>query len=292
MSRATIHLQNSDALEILGFSRNAKPSPEQIQSAFHNAAAMYHPDRGGDTEAMRGIIAARDCLLPSAADEERHAKRRAATLESPRALEMQAFSERVGVNITDCWLALQRIQKWGLTLDHPRAAVLARGEANRAFRETHALGMSLESAEMLSASAGGLDDEMANLAEKCRDALSDEKLAPGQEEGSEDDRRIDEALELKHSVKPRDKNILELRFDKGLSIAEIAAHVGKTRSAIYAAFDRMCPVMHAAKERKEWADKHCNLDNLTGKDAPAPVVLEKDGQLGWNLDGDDGEVQP
>lgn len=277
-------MNRASALEILSFSHNEKPSPEKIQTAFRNAAAIHHPDRGGDAEAMRSIIAARDCLLPAAATEERHLRRRAATLESPLAHEMRAFSEKCGVDLTDCWLALQRIQKWNLTLDHPRAAVLARAESNRTYRETHALGFSFESAEMLAASASGLDDKMADLVEQCRDALSDERLAPGQEEGSEDDRRIDEALELKSALKPLDQKILEMRFEKGMSIREIAAQLGKTRSAVYEAFKRMRPIMHEAKKRKEWADAHCNLQNLTAYDVPARIVLAKDGQLGWDLE--------
>lgn len=52
----------------------------------------------------------------------------------PSIAEIQAFAARASADIASCWLALPRIQKWGLTLDHPRAAKLARGEANRSVR--------------------------------------------------------------------------------------------------------------------------------------------------------------
>lgn len=280
-------MNRADALRVLGFAHDVEPTAEEVQSAFRALATVTHPDHGGDGDVMRDLIEARDTLLPHAKAKTRAKTRRARTLENPRTQEMQAFSERVGVNVTDCWLALQRIQKWGLTLDHPRAAVLARGEANRAYRETHALGMSFESAEMLAASSAHLDADLSDLVEKCRDALSDERLAPGQPEGSADDQRIDHLLSLKYQAKPRDREILELRFEQGLNIKEIAARVGKTRGAVYEAFKRMRSLMRDAKIRQDWSDAHCNFQCLATKDTPAAVVLDKTGQLGWDL-----EVQP
>ncbi|MBW9248892.1 MAG: hypothetical protein GJU72_07450 [Acidithiobacillus ferriphilus] len=48
--------------------------------------------------------------------------------------EIEAFSKKIKVDLASCWLAIPRIQKWGLSLDHPRAGKLARGEMNRGIR--------------------------------------------------------------------------------------------------------------------------------------------------------------
>ena len=61
-------------------------------------------------------------------------------MNRPTDQEIAAFSARIKVDLADCYLALPRIQKWGLLLDHPRAGKLARAEANRSIRSEWAGG--------------------------------------------------------------------------------------------------------------------------------------------------------
>lgn len=283
-----------EALEILGFGYQDTPSPSEIQDAFHRLAAVHHPDRGGDGDQMRRLLEARDLLMPRAqrtsAAATRSANRRARTLKNPDTRAIQEFSRLAKVDLASCWLALPKIKEWGLSLDHPRAAKIARGEHNRAIRAEWPGGMSFDSAEMLAASAGGSGDaELEDLAEKCRGAVADETFAPGQIDDGGADGQISRMMRLKNAVKPRDRETLELRFERGLNIAEIAAEVGKTPSAIYARFDRMKPILRAARERADWEEEHNGM-LLAHGNAPAPVVLSKNGQLGWDLL--DAEVQP
>lgn len=104
----------------------------------------------------------------------------------------------------------------------------------------------------------------------------------------EHERRTAIMMDLRGSLKKHDQEILELRFERGLNIYEIAAHFGQTHKAIRAAFQRIAEILFKARERKEWADEHCNLQVLAADDEMpvVPVVLEKDGQLGWDLDGE------
>jgi hypothetical protein len=101
---------------------------DEIRAAFRKKATTTHPDRGGDTDAMRDLIAARDILLRPE-NHRQHPPRR--VLQANAALEMEAFSRRAKIPLVECYLALARIKKWGLSLDHPRAAKIARAEANR-----------------------------------------------------------------------------------------------------------------------------------------------------------------
>jgi len=285
-----------DALETLGFGYKDQPSTAEVQSAFHKLAAIHHPDRGGNNEAMRRLIEARDALMPHAkrtsASAARSVTRRARALENPDTRALQEFSQRVHVDLASCFLALPKIKEWGLSLDHPRAAKIARGEANRSKRaEWSPGGLSFDVAETIAASAGGTGDaKMDDLIDRCRSAAADETYAPGQILDDDQDAMIAKMMRLKAALKPRDRERLEMRFEKGMSIQEIAVALGVADKTIYAAIARMKGILRAALERSDWADAHNLLRLASGDDAPAPVVLDKTGQLGWDLL--DAEVQP
>lgn len=263
------------AHELLGISHNSTPA--EIRAAFRSKAAVVHPDRGGSDEAMRELIEARDTLL-----NLRTQRPRRLWLETAQAQEMEAFSRRIKVELVFCWLALPKIQRFQLDLDHPRAAKLARGEANRSARNEWSQGISLDDAELIAGSSGSSDAGVLDMREQCRAALSDTTFAPGQIEENGYEAQIIALLKLKHAVKPRDREILEMRFEKSLSISEIAEKKGQSPQAVYAAFKRMREVLPDAKKRQEWVDEHCAIETLAGVES-APVVLDKTGQMGWDL---------
>lgn len=193
--------------------------------------------------------------------------------------EMQEFAKRAGVDLASCYLALATIERWGLTLDSARAAKLARGEANRSVRNEWSLGIRLEAAENLAAaSSSSLDSAGADLRDRCRSALRDERLAPGQIENGDNDHSA-ALLSLKNQLKPRDRKVLEWLV-QGLTVAEIAEKKGQTPAAIYACLARIKPLLADASARKEWEKTHNSLLIGTGD---APVILEKNQQLGWDL---------
>ena len=317
----------NEATYIFGFSSEATPTVCEVNAVFRELAAVFHPDRGGSDDEMRGLLEARDVLLEDvktrdadaavdAALSARYAKRRATKLEDPKTLEMQAFAERAKADIASCYLALPKIKKWGLTIHHPRAAMLARGEDNRSLRAEWASAVSMpardEIASVLDAEASAVErDAMqvdeTQIAPRFRQKAADKEdkkkwvmnlinhddlyytFAPGQvDEADEREQQITRMFELQNAVKPRDREVLELRFNQGLSINEIAIKLGKSRQCIYQRFDRMKPLLRNARERADWNDAHNALANGTGD---APVVLQKDGQLEWDL-GDGPEVQP
>ncbi|MEB8535245.1 hypothetical protein [Acidithiobacillus ferriphilus] len=132
MNALTTSLSPIAACAILGIRADTDIPKADILGAFRSLASTNHPDRGGDTSAMRELIEARDVLLDQRSRYREQPQR--TRVETAEAQEMQAFSQRVKVDLADCYLALPRIWKWGLTLDHPRAAKLARAEANRSIR--------------------------------------------------------------------------------------------------------------------------------------------------------------
>ena len=206
-------------------------------------------------------------------------------LTSMSPVEMQAFSDRIKIGLTDCWLALPRIKKHGLTLDHPRAEKLARGERNRSLRAEWSQGIGFGQAEMIAGSAESAGSGMEDLRQQCRDAVSSTTFAPGQIVEDENEIRIQGLLNLKHAVKKRDRAVLEMRFEQGLSIKEIAAKKEQTVQSVYESFARMREILPEARERKEWVDEHCSIEKLSCGVESAPVILQKDGQTGWDLGG-------
>jgi predicted DNA-binding protein YlxM (UPF0122 family) len=253
---------------------------DDIRAAFRTLASTAHPDRGGDTSAMRQLIAARDVLLRPG-NHRIHQPRRA--LQANEALGMEEFSGRIGISLTDCWLALPRIKKHGLTLDHPRAEKLARGERNRSLRAEWSQGIGFEQAELIAGSAESAGGGMEDLRQQCRDAVSSTTFAPGQIDEDENELRISGLLKLKHAVKKRDRAVLEMRFEQGLSIKEIAAEKEQTVAAIYESFARMRDILPDAQKRADWVDEHCSIEKLACGVESAPVVLQKDGQTGWDM---------
>ncbi|MHB1644587.1 MAG: sigma factor-like helix-turn-helix DNA-binding protein [Acidithiobacillus sp.] len=275
----------------------------QIIAAFRIKAARAHPDRGGSDKKMRELIEARDILVRDV-PATRH---RARMLVDPKVAEIEAFAHRARCDIASAWLALPKIKKYGLSLDHPRAAKLARGEANRSTRAEWGSGLTMperdgragviDSDTPISAEKGAMQVDEAQIAPRFREAKEKEgkrwpmplinadaaftTYAPGQiDEGSEKDWQITRTLQLKAAVKPRDQAVLELRFEQGLSIAEIAESLNKTPAAIYKSIDRIKPLMRDARERNDWENEHNGMRLGTGD---APVVLGKTGQLGWDL---------
>ena len=228
-------------------------------------------------------------------------------MKTPSQQEMQEFATLARVDIASAYLALPKIRKHGLDLDHPRAAKLARGEMNRSARAEWACGVTMPQRDgraavvdadtPATAERGAMQVDESQLAPRFRAKPEKESkkwpmalinananlttFAPGQvDEDSENEQRIVAMLELKHQIKPRDKEVLELRFEQGLNIQQVADAVGKTRSAIYATIDKLKTELRDARERKDWGDEHNALRLGTGD---APVVLNKTGQLGWDL---------
>lgn len=233
----------------------------------------------------------------------------------PSGDEIAAFSAKVKVDLADCYLALPRILKWGLNLDHPRAGKLARAEANRSIRAEWACGLIMPEADgpagivdadttQTVAERGAMRVDESQLAPRFQAKPEKEskkwpmplinfaekftELAPGQVNGeSEREQQVKRLLRLKNQLKPRDREVLELSFEQGLSIQEIAEKVEKTGGAIYATFHKLKPEIKEIKERQDWVDQHCSLDKLAGGVDAAPVILQANQQLGWDL-----EVQP
>lgn len=61
-AKLIVSMSLAEAKEILGFPRNANPSPEEISKAYKRKAVENHPDRGGDTAKMVEINVAKDLL--------------------------------------------------------------------------------------------------------------------------------------------------------------------------------------------------------------------------------------
>ena len=226
---------------------------------------------------------------------------------------MQELAKRARADLASCYLALPKIKKWGLTLDHPRAAKLARGEMNRSTRSEWACGLIMPEADR---PAGVVDAETSLLGERAAMRVDEHQLAPrfqakpkepkkwptplinlaekftefapGQvDEESEREQQVKRLLQLKNQLKHRDREVLELSFEQGLSIQEIAEKVEKTGGAIYATFHKLKHEIKGIKERQDWVDAHCSLDKFSGGVDSAPVILQANQQLGWDL-----EVQP
>jgi DNA-binding CsgD family transcriptional regulator len=316
------------ASAILGI--RADSSREEILFAFRSLASTNHPDRGGACEVMRDLIEARDLLLTSACHHHPQQPSRA-RLESADAQEMEAFSRRIEVDLADCYLALPRIWNHGLTLDHPRAAKLARGEANRSLRADRAAGVitppsdgrqaSSDSDSDTDAPSGGtwvkVDESQlaACFREKkhadkkwamtlinpaspstpvdsliAKEAAADRVASglpadPQEAIDAEREAQKKRALALRSALKPRDRQVLDLHVGQGLTFKQIADIVGKTDKAVYASVKRMHSPMRAERERKNWVDEHCSIEKLACGVKSAPVVLDKAGQLGWDLGG-------
>lgn len=272
----------TQAREFIGVSDDA--TPDDIRDRCRTLASQHHPDRGGDPATMAAINTARSMLLSGV-----RTKPDKKLVCSPQFLEMEVFAKRCKVDLAAAYLALERIQKWGLDLDHPRSEKLARAERNRFMRGQWSIGVSLDRAEAVAGSSGHAGDDLENHREQCRDAIADFRYAPA---GWDDDagaitrERIEQLLALKHSLKRRDRETIELRFEKGLSIPEIAAEKGQCDKTIYAAFVRMRDILPAAMERKLWVDEHCKGVG-TGD---APVILEKNQQLGWDMESLGGDA--
>lgn len=200
--------------------------------------------------------------------------------------EMQDFARRAGADLTSCYLALPKIQEHGLDLDHPRSEKLARGECNRSARNEWNQGIWIEDAERMAAADGPADAAGVDLRERCR-ALWDTTFAPGQVVDNTEEVQILELLKLKHALKERDRLVLDLRFEQGLNIGEVAEKLEKTPQAIYAAFARMRGILPAAWRRRNWVNENCSLKKLrSGGIESARVVVEKNRQLGWDLGGE------
>ncbi len=225
--------------------------------------------------------------------------------------EIEAFSKKIKVDLASCWLSIPRIKKWGLSLDHPRAGKLARGEMNRSIRSEWACGLIMPE---IDGQAGVVDAETPFTQERAAMRVDEGQLAPrfqakpekdkkwpmplinfaekftefapGQvDEESEREQQIKRLLQFKNRLKPRDREVLELSFEHGLSIKEIAEKVEKTGGAIYATFSKLKNEIKGIKERQDWVDEHCSLDKLAGGVESAPVILQANQQLGWDLGG-------
>ena len=236
-------------------------------------------------------------------------------MKTPDQQIMQEFAKRAGADLASSYLALPKIKKWGLGLDHPRAAMLARAEANRSIRAEWACGLTMPEIDgpagvvdadtpTVAAERGAMQVDESQLAPRFQSqpekkskkwpmalisfAEKFTELSPGQiDEESEREQQVKRLLQLKNQLKPRDREVLELSFEQGLSIQEIAEKVEKTGGAIYATFHKLKPEIKEIKERQDWVDQHCSLDKLAGGVDAAPVILQANQQLGWDL-----EVQP
>lgn len=298
MSARDMYMSPADAARILGLAdeeHEYRFSKEAVKAAFRARASKVHPDHGGEEWQMRELLEARDVLLRR---REKPARARKVGLETAFAQEMQAFAmrastKRTHVELADAYLALPRIRKWGLELDDPRAAKLARAEVNRGKRNEWSGGIGLEQAEDLATmtSSVSLSRESADLADRCAGRLRDETYAPGQiDEGDPDEireRQIQELFKLKAALKPRDRLVLEMLFEDDLTIKEIAERTGKGVKAIYEAIKRMRTqnLLSEEKARRDWVDEHCSIEKLAGGVESAPVVLLKNQQLGWDWGG-------
>lgn len=295
-----MYMSPADAARVLGLGdeeHEYRFRKEDVKHAFRVKASAVHPDHGGEEWQMRALLEARDVLLLRRSEKQKPARtRRKAGLETAFAQEMQEFARRAStkrttVDLADAWLALPRIRKWGLDLDDPRAAKLARAEVNRGKRSEWSGGIGLEQAEDLAAMTHSvsLSRDSADLADRCADKVRDETYAPGQiDEGDPDairERQIQKLLKYKGAVKLRDREILELLFEDDLTIKEVAARTGKGVGAIYEALKRMRTqgLLADEKARREWADEHCALEKFGGDAAPLPVILLKNQQLAWDL---------
>ena len=231
-------------------------------------------------------------------------------MRTPDLQQMQEFAKLAKSDLASAYLALSKIKKWGLTLDHPRAAMLARGEMNRSTRSEWACGLTMPK---IDGPAGVVDAETPLLGERGAMRVDEGQLAPrfqakpekepkkwpmalinlnekftefspGQiDEESEREQQVKRLLQLKNQLKSRDREVLELRFEQGLSIQEIAEKVEKTDGAIYATFHKLKSELKEIKERQDWVDAHCSLDKLAGGVESAPVILQANQQLGWDL---------
>ena len=232
-------------------------------------------------------------------------------MKTPDLQQMQELAKRARADVASCYLALPKIKKWGLGLDHPRAAKLARGEMNRSTRAEWACGLIMPEADgpagivdadttQTVAERGAMRVDESQLAPRFQAKPEKEskkwpmplinfaekftELAPGQIDGeSEREQQVKRLLQLKNQLKPRDREVLELSFEHGLSIQEIAEKVEKTDGAIYATFHKLKPELRGVKERQDWVDEHCGLDKLAGGVDSAPVILQENQQLGWDL---------
>jgi hypothetical protein len=241
-------------------------------------------------------------------------RKMAGMLSHPESQEFMRFMR--SLHTTDqgaCWLALHKAKTHHLTLAH--AAHFAQKELNDFARANAAFSVKMPETDRMS-SAINPDSDM-RPAEKPAMMVAESKLAARfretktEKEEKQDTKRwamalihndekyfslapdfllehyaklakheqqVSEMLDLQYSVKPRDRLMLNLRFYRGLSIPEIAVGMGKTTSAIYAAFERMRPILSEAKKQKD-----CVHDEMPD----IPVVLGADGQICWDMD-----VQP
>lgn len=312
---------------------------DDVNAAFRALASKVHPDRGGEAWQMRALLEARDVLLQRS--EKPAARSRKAGLETAEVIEMRAFARRAStkkttvdlVDLADAWLALPRIRKWGLTLDHPRAGKLARAEANRSKRAERCAGVitpprdgrqGVTDSESDDTGTGGtwtwMPVDESQLAERFREkaAAKGKKWAmdlinpsaptppletliekedaasrvarglpadPAEARDAERESLKKAALGMRAALKPRDREVLDLYVGQGMTAKQVADCIGKTDKAVYASIARMKTPMREERERKEWVDEHCSIEKLACGVASAPVILQKDQQLGWDLGG-------
>ena len=231
-------------------------------------------------------------------------------MKTPSQQSMQEFAKLAKSDLASAYLALPKIKKWGLTLDHPRAAKLARGEMNRFTRSEWGSGVKMPEIDgprravdadtQPTQERGAMQVNEGQLAPRFQAKPEKEskkwpmplinfsekftEFSPGQiDEESEREQQVKRLLQLKNQLKPRDKEVLELSFEQGLSVQEIAEKVEKTGGAIYATFHKLKPEIKEIKERQDWVDKHCSLDKLAWGVESAPVILQANQQLGWDL---------
>lgn len=331
MNALTTSLSPIAACAILGIRADGDIPKADILGAFRSLASTNHPDRGGDTAAMRELIEARDVLLDQRSRYREQPQR--TRVETAEAQEMQAFSQRTKVDLADCYLALPRIQKWGLSLDHPRAGKLARAEANRSIRSEWAGGgvtmPPLDGRQAVMDSDGDTDHPctggtwMPVYKEKIADCFHEKKredkkwamaaihgVTPagpldkllGKEEAAERvaaglpsdpqealdfemEAQKQQALALRGALKPRDRPVLDLYMGQGLSIKQTAEILGKKPKTLYETVKRMGKPMREERVRREWVAAHCSVERLAGGVESAPIVLGKNGQMGWDLGG-------
>ncbi len=237
--------------------------------------------------------------------------------------EIEAFSKKIKVDLASCWLSIPKIEKWGLSLDHPRAGKLARGEMNRGIRAEWAGGRvtmpprdgragtvgsdtDVDGRDAVSHEKPTKDKKWAMAAIHADDALPVTPLGKLLEKEEERERAANglpadaqealdlereeqkkQALALRGALKPRDRPVLDLYVGQSLSIKETAERLGKKPKTLYETVKRMGGPMREERVRREWVQEHCSIEQLAGGVESAPVVLGASGQLGWDL-----EVQP